>query len=194
MKKKSSLLTQNQGFTLLEVVITLIVGSILGAILVQFMGTSMKNSFEPVIMVQNGNGVNEVMEKMNSDYKMRLLTSTVDPLYDFKNDVENGNVLGNVPYFGNYAWVTKYITFDVVTNVEDAAVESGQGAKEERPFRTRGAALRTLRSIPSGLEDRADTLEEKALILKRSAPQTQCSLSVALSKQSARPLGPRSIK
>ena len=119
MKKKSSLFTKNMGFTLLEVVITLIVGSILGAILVQFMGTSMKNSFEPVIMVQNGNGAYEIMEKMNSDYKMRLLTSTVDPLYDFKNDVENGNVIGNVPYFGEYAWTTKYITFTGGT--EDAA-------------------------------------------------------------------------
>ncbi|MBW1821374.1 MAG: prepilin-type N-terminal cleavage/methylation domain-containing protein, partial [Deltaproteobacteria bacterium] len=111
MRTKSWSIINNQGFTLLEVVITLIVGSILGAILVQFMGTSMKNSFEPVLMVQNGYGGHEIMEKMNSDYKMRLLTSTVDPLYDFKSDVENGNVIGNVPYFGNYAWVTKYITF-----------------------------------------------------------------------------------
>jgi prepilin-type N-terminal cleavage/methylation domain-containing protein len=118
MKIKLSLLTKNHGFTLLEVVITLIVGSILGAILVQFMGTSMKNSFEPVIMVQDGNGVHEIMEKMNSDYKMRLMSSTGDPLHDFKDDVENGNVIGNIPFFGNYAWVTKYITF--TGGVEDA--------------------------------------------------------------------------
>ena len=111
MKIKSSLITKSQGFTLLEVVITLIVGSILGAILVQFMGTSMKNSFEPVIMVQDGCGVYEIMEKMNSDYKWRLMTSTDDPLDDFKTDVENGNVIGNIPFFGNYVWVTKYITF-----------------------------------------------------------------------------------
>jgi len=112
MKKKSSLLTKNQGFTLLEVVITLIVGSILGAILVQFMGTSMKNSFEPVIMVQNGNGVYEIMEKMNSDYKMRLMTSTGDPLADFRSDVDNGNIITSDPYFGEYARTTQYIIFD----------------------------------------------------------------------------------
>ena len=120
MKKKSSLLTKNQGFTLLEVVITLIVGSILGAILVQFMGTSMKNSFEPVIMVQNGNGVYEIMEKLNSDYKWRLMTSD-DPLADFKTDVENGMLPPVAPVIGHYTVVTKYITFDVVTDVEDAA-------------------------------------------------------------------------
>jgi len=118
MKNKSWSIFKNQGFTLLEVVITLIVGSILGAILVQFMGTSMKNSFEPVIMVQDGNGVHEIMEKMNSDYKMRLLTSTVDPLYDFKSDVENGWNIANTPYFGAYTVATKYITF--TGGVEDA--------------------------------------------------------------------------
>jgi len=112
MKTKSWPIFKNQGFTLLEVVITLIVGSVLGAILVQFMGTSMKNSFVPVIMVENGFGVNEIMEKMNSDYKMRLLTSTVDPLGDFKNDVENGMLPPpNDPYFGEYAVTTDYIQF-----------------------------------------------------------------------------------
>jgi len=121
MKKKSSLLTKNQGFTLLEVVITLIVGSILGAILVQFMGTSMKNSFEPVIMVQDGCGVYEIMEKLNSDYKMRLMTSTDNPLDDFKTDVENGWNIANTPYFGSYTVVTKYITFNIVSNVEEGA-------------------------------------------------------------------------
>jgi len=116
MKKKPLLLNKNQGFTLLEVVITLIVGSILGAILVQFMGTSMKNSFEPVMMVQNANGVDEIMERMNADYKMRLLTSTVDPLGDFKTDVDNGNVIANVPYFGEYTGATEYILFDGTGN------------------------------------------------------------------------------
>jgi prepilin-type N-terminal cleavage/methylation domain-containing protein len=111
MKTKPFLLGKNQGFTLLEVVITLIVGSILGAILVQFMGTSMKKSFEPVVMVQDGYGVNEILEKMNAHYKMRLLTSTVNPLEDFKTDVEAGWNIASTPHFGEYTVVTKYIRF-----------------------------------------------------------------------------------
>ncbi len=116
MKTKSWPITKNQGFTLLEVVITLIVGSVLGAILVQFMGTSMKNSFEPVIMVENGFGVNEIMEKMNSDYKRLLLTSTVNPLADFKDDVDNGMIPppnDPYPYFGEYTSTTEYIVFNI---------------------------------------------------------------------------------
>jgi prepilin-type N-terminal cleavage/methylation domain-containing protein len=122
MKTKPSPLTKNHGFTLLEVVITLIVGSILGAILVQFMGTSMKNSFEPVIMVQDSNGVHEIMEKLNSVYKMRLMTSTGNPLDDFRVDVENGMNPPLAPVIGHYTVVTKYITFDV-GNMEEAAAD-----------------------------------------------------------------------
>ena len=120
MKTKSWSNFKNQGFTLLEVVITLIVGSILGAILVQFMGTSMKNSFAPVIMVQDGNGVHEIMERMNSDYKMRLMTSTVDPLDEFKTAVDNGWDSANTPYFGAYTVATRYIIFNAGNAEADA--------------------------------------------------------------------------
>jgi len=137
MNTKPSLLTKNQGFTLLEVVITLIVGSILGAILVQFMGTSMKNSFEPVIMVQDGCGVYEIMEKMNADYKMRLLTSTVNPLDEFKTVVENGWNIANTPYFGSYTVVTKYITFNI-GNVENAAPDPSSDPRVLKVIITHG--------------------------------------------------------
>ena len=122
MRTKLSLFTKNQGFTLLEVVITLIVGSILGAILVQFMGTSMKNSFEPVIMVQERNGVNEIMEKLNSVYKMRLMTSN-DPLTNFQADVLSGMNPPLAPVIGHYTVnETKYITF--TGGVEDVASDT----------------------------------------------------------------------
>jgi len=63
-------------------------------------------------MVQSGCGVYEIMEKLNSDYKMRLMTSTDNPLADFKSDVDNGNVDTNNPYFGFYQRTTEYIVFN----------------------------------------------------------------------------------
>ncbi len=66
-------------------------------------------------MVQNGNGALEIMEKLNSDYKMRLMTSTGDPLGDFKDDVD---IIGHVdttdPYFGVYTSATEYIVFNMI--------------------------------------------------------------------------------
>lgn len=110
MKPDSLPIRPQSGFTLLEVVITLIVASILGAILIQFMGTSMQQSYEPVYLVQEGYSVNQVLENLNAEYKRLLFTSTT-PLEDFKTLVENANTPPD-PYFGDYTYQTGWIAFD----------------------------------------------------------------------------------
>ena len=85
------------------------------------MGTSVQKSFEPVHMVQYGFSVNEIMEKMNAQYRNRLFNSTSNPLADFKNDVEGGNVISNDPYFGDYTYQTQYITFSGGNEIADAS-------------------------------------------------------------------------
>ena len=112
----------NKGFTLLEVVITLVVAAILATILMQFMGTSLSRSAEPLVSVQEGLAIVEVMEKMNAEYK-RLLTTDSNPLETFKSNVEDGNLEANVPYFGDYSVETKYITFSGGIEAEDTAGE-----------------------------------------------------------------------
>ena len=110
MKRRLANRTRQSGFTLLEVIITMIVASILGAILVQFMGTSMHQSFQPVQMVQDGYGLGEIMEKVNAEYKRLLLTSN-DPLTDLLNAIDTGNVLPT-PRFGIYTYNSWWIDFD----------------------------------------------------------------------------------
>jgi prepilin-type N-terminal cleavage/methylation domain-containing protein len=109
-----------KGFTLIEVIITLVVAAILGTILVQFMGTSLTRSAEPVIMVQEGFSLSEVMEKITAHYKYLLATDS-NPLTNFKKDIENGNVSENTPYFGDYSIQTAYITFSGGSEVLDTS-------------------------------------------------------------------------
>ena len=116
-------LKNKKGFTLLEVIVTFIVAAIMGTIFLQLMGTSMQQSYEPVTMVQDGFSVNEIMEKMNAHYRFRLLTSTSNPLEDFKTDVENGNIIANTPYFGDYTYQTQYIKFSGAAEVPDASAD-----------------------------------------------------------------------
>jgi prepilin-type N-terminal cleavage/methylation domain-containing protein len=99
-----------KGFTFLEVIITLVVAAILGTVLVEFMGTSLKRSAEPIVMVQEGFSLTEVMEKMTAHYKYLLATDST-PLTSFKNDIENGIDPENTPYFGDYLIQSAYITF-----------------------------------------------------------------------------------
>jgi prepilin-type N-terminal cleavage/methylation domain-containing protein len=101
-----------KGFTLIEVIVTIVVASILGVMFLQFMGTSMTGSVEPVIRVQNAFTIEQVMEKMTADYKKLMVESTT-PLATFKTHVENGHNEGNDPYFGPYTGVyINYITFN----------------------------------------------------------------------------------
>lgn len=58
-----------RGFTLLEVIVSLVVAAILAAMLVQFMGTGLMKSSNPVILAQNGTYLNSIMERMTADYK-----------------------------------------------------------------------------------------------------------------------------
>ena len=100
------------GFTLLEVVITLIFASILGVILLEFMGTTVQESYKPIYMAQDSMDVNQIMEKMNATYKERLLLSE-DPLSVFRADVEGGNDISNQPYYyGDYTVQADWIRFD----------------------------------------------------------------------------------
>jgi prepilin-type N-terminal cleavage/methylation domain-containing protein len=98
--------SESSGFTLLEVIIALIVGSILGAVLLEFLGQTVHKSFEPVKMAQESMQLTAIVEKMNADYKKRLLLSN-DPLVDLKDDIEN-----NTGNYGDYTWSTSWISFD----------------------------------------------------------------------------------
>ena len=112
MKKSVSKHRNPNGFSLIEIIIALLVASLLGTVLIQYMSTSLTKSAEPVIMIQKGYALNHVMESMTADYKKLLLTDT-DPLTTFKNYVENGNSAENNPYYGEeYAVQTGYIVLD----------------------------------------------------------------------------------
>jgi prepilin-type N-terminal cleavage/methylation domain-containing protein len=71
-----------RGFTLLEVIVSLIVASILGAMMVAFMGSAVVQSANPVLLAQNGAYLNQIVESMGAEYKYLMKTSTT-PLTTF---------------------------------------------------------------------------------------------------------------
>ncbi|HOD35332.1 MAG TPA: type II secretion system protein [Syntrophales bacterium] len=102
------------GFTLIEVIVTIIVASIMGVLLVQFMGTAMFRSGEPLVRVQDVSTLRNVLENMTSDYKY-LAATRADFLSTFKDRVDTG-------YYGTgYTATTKYIEFPTGggTEIED---------------------------------------------------------------------------
>ena len=124
--------TQRQGgFTFLEIVVTLIVAAILGAVLVEFMGTSMMRSAEPLIAVQKTADLTGVMERISADYdylleqdrwnNTNLALSTLKTRVDSPVDPDYNLVDGQAP-----DTVTKYVSFSPAGSdyVEDAAEDT----------------------------------------------------------------------
>ncbi len=69
-------------------------------------------------MIQEGYSLGQVMESMTADYK-RLLITDETPLTTFENNVVNGNVPENDPYYGTYTVQTGYILFSGGNEVSD---------------------------------------------------------------------------
>lgn len=95
-----------RGFTLLEVIVTIVVAAVMGVILVQFMGTAMLRSGEPIVRVQDFSTLRQVVDNMTSDYKYLAATQT-SFLSTFKTRVDTPNYYGT-----GYTATTRYIQFD----------------------------------------------------------------------------------
>jgi len=86
------ILKNKAGFTLIEVIVSLIVAGILGAMLVTFMGTGMVQSANPVIIAQNGAYLNGIMDKMTADYRYNMtnaLATGASRASGFSNFISN---------------------------------------------------------------------------------------------------------
>jgi len=60
---------KSTGFTLVEVIITLVVSAIVGTMLVSVLGTSMTKSSEPIFRIQKSFALHQVMENFITAYE-----------------------------------------------------------------------------------------------------------------------------
>jgi len=61
---------KQKGFTLLEIIITLTISAVLGAMIVQYLGTNIAQSPVPVNRLQTAASLEQVMENITVDYKV----------------------------------------------------------------------------------------------------------------------------
>ena len=107
----------------MEIIITLTIAAVLGAMLVPLMGTHLRSSATAVVMVQKHYTLTEIMDKITVDYKRLMVADRATALGILKGYIENGNNSDNNPYYGEYTWETKYIAFDADTNIEKSEAE-----------------------------------------------------------------------
>lgn len=112
-----------QGFTLIEVIITLVMLGVLAAMLVTAMGTSVSNSNLPVSRLQQTMALHQTMENIRAYFAycddiamVKTAVGIVDP------DVPKSNSFGDYTVIEN-----SYITFDPPTSYDEGPGVVGDG-------------------------------------------------------------------
>ena len=106
----------SNGFTLVEIIVTIVAAGILGAIFVNFMGTALESSWNSVEIARDESGAELMMEQIISEY-----------VVDMNNDP--ANALNNIvtTYGGQtingIAITTGYITFDAAGNEQPGGTD-----------------------------------------------------------------------
>ncbi len=114
---KGNIINERDGFTLIELIVTLVVASILGTMLFQFMGVGVTQSGVPLHWLQEEYELSEAIEQITSDYKDAIKGPSFN-LANFKSAIET-----------NYsAYIvtaqTKYIDFACTTDCTESGINT----------------------------------------------------------------------
>jgi prepilin-type N-terminal cleavage/methylation domain-containing protein len=119
--------SDQKGFTLIEVIVTIIAAAIVGVIFINFMGTAMSKSVRSVEMVQGEASAEALLERIIADYVLKMNQNNATALGLIKTDIDNKTVYGdNV--------TATYIIFDSSGN------ETADTAGSNRTLKVRVAA------------------------------------------------------
>jgi prepilin-type N-terminal cleavage/methylation domain-containing protein len=103
---------QKNGFTLIEIIITLVIASIFGVVIFQYLGSSLTRSSDPIFRLKKSLTLQQVAENITADYKRNFSTD----LAGLKAKVDNPSTSG----YGNYTVVTsKFIKFDNFQEIDE---------------------------------------------------------------------------
>ena len=96
MKSAKGINTRQHGFTLVEIIITLIAAGILGTIFINLMGTALSDSWNSVEMVRNEAKVVRKMEQIIAVYVEEINSNPSTALTTVYNNI-NGGIYNETP-------------------------------------------------------------------------------------------------
>jgi type II secretory pathway pseudopilin PulG len=105
------------GFTLVEVIVTILMAAIMGAFFIQFMGTAMSRSTRSIEYVRDEAGAEALMEKIVADYVAKINSNESTALTDMNKAINTDHIYDNAPK--KESVTAKYIDFDASGNEID---------------------------------------------------------------------------
>jgi len=88
MRPGTQIPCSDNGFTLIEIIVTILLASVLAAMMFQFMGTTLTGSFGPVETVRAEATMERLMEAVISDYVKRMNTDQSTAVGSMKTDAD----------------------------------------------------------------------------------------------------------
>jgi prepilin-type N-terminal cleavage/methylation domain-containing protein len=111
MKPSLSRELNQEGFTLVEVIVTIIATAIVSVIFINFMGTAMSKSTQAVEMVRGEAAAEGLLECIVADYVLKMNQDSAHALDNLKNAITSKSICGlNNP--STPGVTTAYIIFD----------------------------------------------------------------------------------
>ena len=86
--------SKTRGFTLIEVIVTILAAAIVGVIFINFMGTAMSKSVRPVEIVQGEALAEATLERIIADYVNKINQNEATALGLIKTDIDGKTVYG----------------------------------------------------------------------------------------------------
>ncbi|MGD9365995.1 MAG: type II secretion system protein [Desulfobacteraceae bacterium] len=114
-------LTKKHGFTLIEILVTIMVSAILAVMLMQIMQGHAWRSFWPLTKLKQGLALQEVMENISADYR-NVIISAEEPLVELQNRISNGDYWNGQPYSSDISVVVN----DCLSLNKDSAIPAGE--------------------------------------------------------------------
>jgi prepilin-type N-terminal cleavage/methylation domain-containing protein len=108
MKRANLNISSRNGFTLIEIIATIVMMGILAAFFIHFMGTAMDDSWQSVVFVAGEAEAEGLLEEIIAYYTSEINKDpaiTADPLGTLKTKIDGG-------YFGSSNMSWKNIMFD----------------------------------------------------------------------------------
>lgn len=136
MNERSLRSKSGRGFTLIEVIVSIIVAGILGSFLLVFLGTNITQSGLPVHMVKDQYRINQAMEEIIADYKNRIKNDTLN-LGTFPADIEAAGYCGT----DDVDLSTSYVSYsdpDGDKTFTESTCSYGTGCKNLKVTLTKG--------------------------------------------------------
>ena len=128
-----SIAADRQGFTLIEIIVTIIITAVLATILVQVMANQTSRSYEPLQIIDENLALQAAMDNIASDYRY-LRETNAAPLITLQQRITGGGYWQGKPYVNGVAIsaTTGCTGFDAATGIEDPGLGNATCTTDDR--------------------------------------------------------------